>query len=139
MEWAAKYVGIPFLSKGRERDGLDCWGLVRIVYREQLGIDLPSYGEIGAFEMARVANAIDDALEQEQWRRCGRKAFAVAVMTANAPDRRLYRAPFHVGVFIDPFRILHVEAMTETCIIRASHPTVSTRILGTYEFAGQHT
>lgn len=137
MEWAAQYVGIPFRSKGRERDGIDCWGLCRLVYHEQLGIDLPSYGEIGAFEMARVASAIDDALAAEQWVRSPRKTFAVAVMTATAPDRRLHRAPFHVGVFVDPLRILHVEAMTETCIVRANHPTISRRILGVYEYAGQ--
>lgn len=136
MNWPASYVGLPFLSKGRDRAGIDCWGLTRLVYGEQLGIDLPSYGEIGAFEMIRVADAIGDALRKENWLPCQRKAFAVAVMTASSPDRRTHRAPFHVGVFVDPFRILHVEALSETSIVRANHPTIARRILGVYEYAG---
>ena len=43
--WAAQYLNIPFAEHGRSRDGLDCYGLVRLVYQEQRGIELPSYTE----------------------------------------------------------------------------------------------
>jgi cell wall-associated NlpC family hydrolase len=40
------YVGLPFLEGGRTRGGLDCWGLLRLVYDEQLLLKLPMFGEL---------------------------------------------------------------------------------------------
>jgi cell wall-associated NlpC family hydrolase len=40
----SKLVGIPFLSKGRDRaQGLDCWGLVLEASRVLFGYELPDY------------------------------------------------------------------------------------------------
>lgn len=40
---ASRYVGIPFVPGGRDRTGLDCWGLVCLVYREAFGIELDEH------------------------------------------------------------------------------------------------
>jgi len=37
------FVGIPHADLGRDRAGCDCYGLLRIVYAEDLGIALPSF------------------------------------------------------------------------------------------------
>lgn len=39
--WAADYIGIPFVSGGRDRTGLDCYGLLRLVMAERHGYQLP--------------------------------------------------------------------------------------------------
>ena len=42
--WVRDYIGIPFRYRGRHLDeGLDCWGLIRVVYRDRFGLELPSY------------------------------------------------------------------------------------------------
>jgi len=41
-----EYIGIPFLEDGNDRNGLDCWRLVVMVYKERLNIDLPDFSGI---------------------------------------------------------------------------------------------
>ena len=39
--WVKKYVGIPFVSGGRDKNGLDCYGLVRLILRDEYCYNLP--------------------------------------------------------------------------------------------------
>ena len=69
--WTDDYIGIPFLPDGRDRDGLDCYGLVCLVYRDRLGVDLPGirgiYSRNTAGCLKRVARAM--AEEKLKWRK----------------------------------------------------------------------
>ena len=55
MEGVAKYVGIRYQSRGRSFDGCDCYGLVRLFYQAELGIELPEYHYSDAENMAEVS------------------------------------------------------------------------------------
>ena len=44
--WTNTYIEIPFMAHGRDKNGLDCWGLIWLTYKEQRGIILPSYDEV---------------------------------------------------------------------------------------------
>lgn len=39
------YIGIPYKHLGRDRTGLDCYGLVVAIYRDKLDIELPDVYE----------------------------------------------------------------------------------------------
>lgn len=39
--WILNYLRLPYAPGGRDHRGVDCWGLLRLVYAEQLGIELP--------------------------------------------------------------------------------------------------
>lgn len=50
VSWAADYIGIPYIFGGSTRKGVDCWGLVRLVCREQFGKELPAFSHGGLSE-----------------------------------------------------------------------------------------
>lgn len=123
MTWFAPYIGLPF---GEEAPAVTCWGLVCRIYAEQLAVHLPSYGEIPARDLIRVAHAMK-AGDGDGWLRVDEpRAFDVVAMRAPQGGRSVV----HVGVMIDALRMIHVEAATAAVIVPVRHWSVSGRILG---------
>lgn len=105
MSWADEYVGLPFKRMGRTREGLDCWGLVRLVLLEKGNLELPAYNTddpdgatIDLHSRVWPSIEIKDA-----------RALDVAIlMNAVRIGKRWEYMPIHIGIFTSPGRILHV-------------------------------
>jgi cell wall-associated NlpC family hydrolase len=124
MMWAAKYVGLPFVDFGRDFSGVDCWGLVRLVLKTEANIDVPSYGEISAHDLAMVTKTIAGESSHDPWLPVERgelKAFDVALMRGR---------PLHVGVMVNAQQVLHVEERISTVLLPLMHPSIINRVLG---------
>lgn len=105
LDWSAAYVGIRYAPVGRDRSGCDCWGLVRLVYRDQAGIALPSYagGYTDPEELAQVDALIGRARADGPWRPVDRpRPKDVALF-------RRGRLDSHLGIVVAPGRMLHME------------------------------
>lgn len=126
MNWTAQYVGKPFMDGGRGPDAYDCWGVVQAVYRDQLGIDLPGYGEISAANLLRVRRQIAAGADAEPWLPVtDPREFDVAVM--RLPSGRGHG---HVGVMIDAHNVLHSEGASGVAVDRIDAATIRNRIMG---------
>ena len=129
MSWWGPYVGSPFVDGGRDIEGLDCWGLVRLAFADHLGIELPDYGEVSARDLLRVARAIGGG--QEAWEAVEHpRAFDVALL-------RLYSRSWigHVGLMIDARHMLHTERASAAAVVQLDHYTVRDRLAGFRRYA----
>lgn len=103
--WAAGYLNVPFREKGRTQDGLDCYGLVRLVFQEQRGIELPSYAE--DYATTTDAEDITRLFRGEvatHWREVPvreARLFDVAVL-------RILGEPIHFALVLHPPWFLHI-------------------------------
>lgn len=114
MHWSYRFVGLPFASLGRGRDGLDCYGLLRLVLAEEHGIRLPTYTEryVSVEERAEVAAVLAGESGRGPW--CsvapGQEAPFDALVFA------VLGAPMHVGIVVRPGLMLHVSRGHESRI-----------------------
>jgi len=120
----SQYIGIPFKSRGRDRNGVDCWGLLRLIYREQLGIELPSYGE--EYDSALDYRAVLTTIERHmhEWKPVTDARIWDAVLL------RIRGLPIHLGTVIGEGRMIHVTRGISTCIEGYTSPLWRDRILG---------
>lgn len=104
--WWVKYIGIPYLDKGRDPSGLDCWGLVRWVYAEERNLILPSLHHHDGLDSIRqmLAQHIDDYEKLDK-----PEPWAIALF-------RSMITAMHVGIMIDDTRMLHAVNGKDTCI-----------------------
>jgi len=42
----SKYIGLPYKNKGRNFNGVDCYGIVYLIYKEEKNINLPDFSDI---------------------------------------------------------------------------------------------
>lgn len=103
--WSDDYVGIPHKDLGRDREGSDCYGLVRLVYMERLAICLPDYQGYGsADELSEAHAVISGAIESTIWAEVAEaRPYDVVVF-------RRGRFESHVGIVVVDGLMLHVAA-----------------------------
>lgn len=129
MIWAAAYVGLPF---GEGAGEVTCWSLVRAVYADRLGIDLPVYGEISARDLVRVARTMTAGAETGPWCRADVPQTMDVVLMRSA---RGGAAVCHVGVMVDGEAMLHAEDGPGAVLVPLAHFTVKHRIIGFRRYA----
>jgi cell wall-associated NlpC family hydrolase len=127
VNWWGRYVGLPFEDGGRGPETVDCWGLLRLVYAEQRGIDLPSYGEISAHDLLSLARKMGEVKDYDCWQPVTDPQEFDAVIMRPSDGRN---SIIHVGTMIDAKRMLHVEQASAAVIVPIRHYSVTGRISG---------
>lgn len=127
--WCAKYIGLPFLEKGRGPDGYDCWGLVREVLAAEFGVDgLPDY--VNAYsrttDKLSVSGAVQAGLSRG-WRKAAEPKPGTLVIL------RIAGRPWHCAIAVNKDWFMHILFGANACLERFDSMVWSDRIEGFYE------
>lgn len=114
-----KYINIPYKYMGRDFDGVDCYGLMYIIYKYERKIELPDFLEIkydknwykkGGNHVldcrGSIKNTWDDVSEPY-------KMFDGLLFYLNSK-----KIVNHVGMYIGNGKFIHVHEGTNSCIER---------------------
>jgi hypothetical protein len=110
------------------------WSLVRRVYADWFGIDLPEHGDIDPRDLVRVARAMQRGEDALCWIEPDRPVTGDVVLMRSA---RGGRAICHVGVLADARHVLHAEEDTGTVLVPVDHYTIRGRIAGYRRYVAQ--
>jgi cell wall-associated NlpC family hydrolase len=128
-------VGLPWRVRGRDRDGVDCWGLVWLGYQAN-GIAAPSYAEnyVCEREAAEIDALIANQTVRGPWRE-------VAPGCERELDFLVFRcvgAASHVGLVVRPGLMLHITENTESRIETYCRGRWHDRLTSIYRFDAAH-
>lgn len=121
------YVGISHLDGGLDRDGIDCYGLVRLAYMEQLGIELPTYA---AQLQGSAAIAEEIARQKEHWLQVEfARPFDVLLLRMRGEEK-------HLALVTIPGEMLH--SLRGVGVVRERYDTGKWRhrVEGIYRYSG---
>ena len=126
--WYNKYIGIPYKDGGRDENGLDCWGLVRLVYKEQYNIDLPSF--TSHYSTAKDRELINELISRhkEGWEKTTEPVEGSVVLM------RVLGTETHVGVYLGNNAMLHIREGVHAIIEPVDTTTWKNRIVGYYNY-----
>lgn len=106
------FIGIPWSADGDSVSGCSCWGLVRLFYRAQFGIELPDIA---------YADQMHGA-----WSPVEISRFGDVLLFRRGPMDR------HVAIAINDIDMLHVDQDKTSCIENFRGPLWSNRLLRIY-------
>ena len=109
-----KYLTIPYVHLGRDFNGIDCYGLLKLFYQEEFNIDLPDY----SYEQDWHSKGL--SLIQEQYWKCFRKIEEPIKYCAVGFTTLARRGMTHIGIMLDQLRFLHVPRNQSVCVSKTT-------------------
>jgi cell wall-associated NlpC family hydrolase len=122
----SKYIGIPFKSCGRDELGIDCYGLIRMVLRNEYGKDLPDF----YYKDALDKTAINKLININRPLLAGEK-----IKVPEPGDIAVIRyrgKPCHIGIYVGEKKVLHIKQGTDSVLERVNSVHLKARIEGYY-------
>ncbi len=131
QDMISKYLGVPFKHQGRSLEGLDCYGLLILVYRD-LGIDL---FDLERYEQDWSQNGADHFIDNYhlQWEPVDKSRSFDVVLFKDCKG-----LVNHAGIVLSKGRFIHSCFNAGTVINRLSDRQWNRQIHGFYRYKYDH-
>ena len=100
-QWASKYIGIPYKSKGRTKEGMDCLSIIETIFKEQFNIILPDYNHVASDDLDNVSKHMIEEGNSGRWIKIDKPESNCIVLI------NIAGFPVHVGFVLDDNFMLH--------------------------------
>lgn len=97
-----KYIGIPYMDRGRDFGGCDCYGLVWLYNKLEIGTDLPTLLNTYGCADDPGGTSVFIAIEKKRWNQVEEPSHGDVLLF------KVGRFVSHVGVFLQGNEFLHV-------------------------------
>jgi len=115
-----KYINLPYKNLGRDFSGVDCYGLLYLIYKKELQIDLPDFVSLQYQKewYKQNENVILDNI-WNQWEQISApfKKFDALLFKLNSK-----MIVNHCGVYVGDQKFIHVYEDSPSCINRLEGP-----------------
>lgn len=125
------YLKIPYRHNGDIFDGCDCYGLISLIYREELGIQLTPFKAYDTYKELADDYCINHAedeffpIEMDEL-----QPYDVLLIQTDRP------APTHITLYIGDGKIIHISAQTRRTQVERLN-TWKDRVRGCYRHLGR--
>lgn len=129
VEWANKYVGIPYVLHSRSMDKCDCYGLLWLIYKNEYNIDLPVFDDQYCKDTSKIdiLKIFKDNLER--WK----EVFIPKI--GDAIYFRIAGLEKHVGIMVSDNSFIHnFSKGGSSTICDINNPKWRNRIVGFYRY-----
>lgn len=121
-----QYIGIPYVEFGRDKSGVDCWGLIKVL-TGSLGLKLPDYLEYEGVAELKVLDTLINRhkAEFEEIDFIDRKFGDIIVF-------RILGLACHVGFIVDHIRMVHTLEGCDSALERYDRMIWKKRVDGVF-------
>jgi cell wall-associated NlpC family hydrolase len=111
------YIGIPFKERGRDFSGVDCYGIVVLVYKEELGIKL---WDTASYDLKDHTHSKDNLMLSnyyKDWKPVNKEEAQELDILMFTMDDELQDIPNHIALYLGENKLLHCMSghPTYTC------------------------
>jgi len=99
----SQFIGIPFVDKGHTVDGADCYGLIRLIYKESKAIDIPEFSS-SCKDTKRIFADYLKQISEHWYSVTDLQAYDVIAMAYDVNHPRIVQ---HFAVYIGNGMIIH--------------------------------
>lgn len=125
------YLIIPYAKFGRNREGVDCWGLVRLIYKDEFNIDLPGYEGIDWKDGKTISANIELESQSSKWIEIPREER----QTGDIITLKIKGLPWHIGVLMNTEQFIHAEPICGVCVERLGAIHWKSRVDSFYRYS----